>query len=149
MRRITVIAAAGVFMLAASVTIAVSAGADDAPLRVAQADDAAAADLLTELIAEGEDLYARNCAGCHGAEGEGTVGPRLATGPAPDFVQSSVVKSAGSLAAQILSGNPDRGMPALGGNLTDREVAAIGTYVRNSWGNDFGILPETSVATRR
>lgn len=146
MRRITVIAATGVFILAAPIAIAVSAGADDAPIRVAQADDDA---LLAALIAEGEDLYDTYCAGCHGDDGEGTLGPRLATGPAPDFVQSSVVKSAGSLAAQILSGNPDRGMPALGGNLDDREVSAIGTYVRNSWGNEFGILPETSVATRR
>ncbi|MHA1560452.1 MAG: c-type cytochrome [Alphaproteobacteria bacterium] len=146
MKRITVIAATGAFILAAPIAIAVSAGADDAPIRVTQADDAA---LLAALIAEGEDLYDTYCAGCHGDAGEGTAGPRLATGPAPDFVQSSVVKSAGSLAAQILSGNPDRGMPAFGGNLSDREVAAIGTFVRNSWGNDFGILPETSVATRR
>jgi len=151
MKRITVIAATGAFILAAPIAIAVSAGADDAPIRVAQADDAA---LLAALIDEGEDLYSTWCAGCHGVDGEGTAGPRLATGPSPDFIQSSVVKSAGSLAAQILGGNPDRGMPALGGNLTDREVSAIGTYVRNSWGpegegNDFGILPETSVATRR
>ena len=146
MKRITVIAAAGAFILAAPIAIAVSAGANDAPIRVAQADDTA---LLAALVAEGEDLYDTYCAGCHGGEGEGTTGPRLGTGPSPDFVQSSVVKSAGSFAAQMLGGNPDRGMPAFGGNLTDREVAAIGTFVRNSWGNDFGILPETSVANRR
>jgi mono/diheme cytochrome c family protein len=45
--------------------------------------------------------------------------------------------------AQILGGDEERGMPPFDGSLEDRQVAAIATFVRNSWGNEFGVvLPE-------
>jgi len=39
-------------------------------------------------------------------------------------------------------------MPAFP-NLTDREIAAVATYIRNSWGNEYGIAREASVAFAR
>lgn len=142
MKKYLVAAAAGALTITASVALATSA---NGKIQVAQADDDA--ELFAALMEEGEDLYARWCGGCHGADGGGGTGPRLT--PSDDGTPNATVSRAGSLAAQILSGNPDRGMPALGSNLSDREVSAIGTFVRNSWGNDLGILPENSVATRR
>ena len=67
---------------------------------------------------------------------------------APALAGNGFVASAGSVAAQILAGNPDRGMPAFD-RLSDREIAAIATFVRNSWGNEYGLVRESTVTNRR
>lgn len=85
---------------------------------------------LTELMTTGEGVFSNNCAACHGAEGQGQVGPRLAGNSnldRPEFV-----------ANRIINGFPQHGMPAFRDQLSDEEVASAATYVRNSWGNDFG-----------
>ena len=41
---------------------------------------------------------------------------------------------------QILWGVSDHGMPAFADLLTDREIAAAATFVRNSWTNNYGIV---------
>lgn len=85
-------------------------------------------------MAEGGPLYGRNCAACHGAEGQGGAGDRL--------VGSPMVATVGGSVNQILSGSPERGMPPFA-RLNDREIAAIATYMRNSWGNAYGpVTPE-------
>jgi len=109
-----------------------------APTPEPEADDAA---LMAALMEEGETNYSRNCSGCHGREGGGGVGPALAG--------NSFLSSSGAIVGQILVGNPEHGMPAFAGDLNDREIASIATYVRNSWGNDYGIVRETAVAIRR
>lgn len=100
----------------------------------------AAADLPT-LVAEGGPLYARNCAPCHGATGGGGAGPALAG--------NSFVASISAVLNQIFLGNDARGMPPFT-RLTDREVAAISNYVRNSFGNAYPdlVTPEQAAATR-
>jgi len=40
-------------------------------------------------------------------------------------------------------------MPAFGGQFDDQQVAAIVTYIRNSWGNDFGPVSPDEVAAKR
>jgi mono/diheme cytochrome c family protein len=109
---------------------------------VAQADDAA---LLAALIAEGEPLYNQNCAVCHLADGAGATGPRLAVGPAGP---NPFLNSGTAVAFQIINGYMDHGMPPFG-HLSNREVAAIATYVRNSWGNTFGVTTEATAAAAR
>jgi mono/diheme cytochrome c family protein len=100
------------------------------------------AQLLAALIDEGDDAFHRvGCSGCHGNDGEGGVGPMLAGN---DYlaVRSAVV-------AQIM--NPDTehgGMPAFA-HLSDREIAAVATYIRNAWGNEYGIVPEEIIALFR
>ncbi len=89
------------------------------------------------LYRDGGPLFERNCSGCHGHNGEGIVGPELAGNP---FVGSN-----SAIINQILEGNTDHGMPPFRGNLTAPQIAAIATYVRNSWGNDFGITSEETV----
>jgi mono/diheme cytochrome c family protein len=39
-------------------------------------------------------------------------------------------------------------MPPFNG-LSDRQVAAVATYIRNSWGNEFGIVTEAQIAAYR
>jgi mono/diheme cytochrome c family protein len=107
----------------------------------ASAQDADAA-LLAELVAEGDEIFhSVGCSGCHGAEGGGGAGPELAG--------NSALSSAGHVISMVLYGNAEHGMPPFISLLTDREIAAVGTYVRNSWGNSFGIVREASVAPRR
>ncbi|MAN76786.1 MAG: hypothetical protein CML24_06240 [Rhizobiales bacterium] len=96
---------------------------------------------LAILMEEGETVYTNNCAACHGAEGEGGAGPAL--------VNSAVVESRSAVIYQILFGAMDHGMPAFGPILSDREVAAVSTYMRNVWENEEGIVLPRSVELRR
>jgi mono/diheme cytochrome c family protein len=40
-------------------------------------------------------------------------------------------------------------MPAFGDRFSDREIAAVGTYVRNAWTNEFGAISEEEVSALR
>src|SRR5690606_24215571 len=103
--------------------------------------DGAGEELLATLFAEGQPLYAQHCAVCHGADGRGVIGPPL--------VDSGMVAAEGGAIEMILWGFEDHGMPAFGGLLNDRQIAAIATYVRNAWTNDFGIATPEEVAQAR
>lgn len=85
-------------------------------------------DMETQM-AEGAELYADNCVACHGANGEGGIGFRLDGNP--------VLQSAGGVAGMIITGYLEHGMPPFG-HLSNEEIAAITTYVRNSWSNAYG-----------
>jgi predicted lipoprotein with Yx(FWY)xxD motif/cytochrome c5 len=97
--------------------------------------------LVEDLVAEGEPIFTSICATCHGAEGEGLVGPRL------DGNQN--VGRASNVINTILYGRTHGGMPAFGDQFSDREVAAVGTFVRNSWSNEFGAISEEEVNALR
>ncbi|MEW6648294.1 MAG: c-type cytochrome [Pseudomonadota bacterium] len=73
----------------------------------------------------GAELYAQNCAVCHGADGRGGVGVPLAL---PSFLPSV---SDDYLIATIRHGRPGRVMPAFS-QLSDAEVRAIVAHLR-SW----------------
>ena len=45
----------------------------------------------------------------------------------------------------ILDGYGSHGMPAFRTALSVREVAAVTTFVRNSWGNEYGMTTEAIV----
>ena len=88
----------------------------------------------------GEAIYNERCAACHTVAGEGIVGlfPRLNGAP---LVQQS---QATSLIRVVLEGS--RGvttdgaptgpaMPSFAWQLSDADVAAVVTYIRNAWGN--------------
>jgi len=95
---------------------------------------------VDELMATGGPLFAGVCAACHGPEGQGGVGPRLDG--------NGNLRSALGIIGPILWGFPPN-MPAFGGQLSDEEVAAIATYVRNSWSNEFGGVLPREVTNRR
>ena len=96
-------------------------------------------ELFADLMDEGKGVYERkaDCDFCHGANGEGTG--------APGLVGNEYLRANASLVGLILGGYESHGMPAFAGRLTNREVAAVATYVRNSWGNEFGITTEATV----
>jgi PQQ-dependent dehydrogenase (s-GDH family) len=94
---------------------------------------------LAALIAAGQPEYAANCSACHGVNGQGGAGAVLAGDPNLSdaaFVASVIVHGMGY-------------MPPIGADLSDEVVAQIGSYIRNSWGNDFGPLTPEDVAAQR
>jgi mono/diheme cytochrome c family protein len=97
---------------------------------------------IDELIDEGGPLFEDNCSVCHGTRGEGT-------GNGPTLGGNTNVKDRALVVNQVLWGDSDHGMPSFVDVLNDREIAAIATFVRNSWGNDYGIVFPRSVELRR
>lgn len=96
---------------------------------------------LALLLEDGRRFYASNCAACHGPEGRGGVGPRVA--------DNSIVNNTQFTVERILNGFPDHGMPAFRDILDDHQIAAITTFIRGSFGNDYGPVTEEEVAARR
>ncbi len=102
------------------------------------------AKLDKDVQAHGEALYKDHCATCHGANGEGGVGPQgavyvplagngkvLLETPA-NFIH--IVVNGGF--PPTTAGNPrPYGMPPFGPLLKDEEIAVLATWVRNAWGN--------------
>ena len=109
MKRMAILVVAG---------LALSLGAS-----VLQAQAAAAPD--------GAQLYARNCASCHGANG--VPNPAMVTrlGAIPDFTSAQVM---GALADSTLIGAVTNGkgrtMPAYRTRMTPEQVRAVVTYVK-------------------
>lgn len=92
-----------------------------------------------QLLQEGAVLYTTNCAPCHRANGEGNLDrfPALA-GSA--FVTNQVPTP---LIRTVLYG---RGvMPGFAPALNATEIAAVLSYVRNSWGNEASLIQATDV----
>jgi mono/diheme cytochrome c family protein len=91
----------------------------------------------------GAKLYGEQCASCHGERGEGAAGiyPALAGNRSVTMADSANLLRTmlrGGF-APATAGNPRPfGMPPFAGVLNDRELAAIASHVRNSWGNSAG-----------
>ena len=98
------------------------------------------AELEPHVRLRGEQVYHDHCEDCHGADGTGTVGacPALAGNRAVTMTSTAnpirVVLGGGYLPAT--AGNPrPHGMPPFAQMLGDADIAAVLSYVRNSWGN--------------
>jgi cytochrome c oxidase subunit 2 len=86
---------------------------------------------MDELMERGEAVYNVNCLACHGANGEGGVGPAIAGGAV----------STGDLGHHLdigINGVPGTAMQAFGGQLNDVDMAAVITFQRNAFGNNMG-----------
>jgi mono/diheme cytochrome c family protein len=92
------------------------------------------------VMKAGAQVYADQCSGCHTPNGAGTAGLF------PTLAHSPVVQQADpiTLLRVVLRGTRSVGtpgaptaaaMPQFGWLLKDDEVAAVLTYIRNSWGN--------------
>jgi len=142
------IAATGQLAYAIQIPQEVATADDAAPAdEAAPGDEAAPADeagpaegdaALEELMGEGASVYSSNCEACHGAEGEGGAGPALAG--------SQLLSSIGTIARQVIDGGER--MPSFS-QLSDRQIAAVATFIRNSWDNEFGIVTEEDIASWR
>lgn len=129
----------GIGLVVGGVILAVLAGwryADTASTVAASAD----------IIAQGRQIYADQCAACHGADLEGQPDwrTRLASGrlPAPphdesghtwhhpDEVLFRIVKEG---TAAVVGGGYESDMPGFAGVLNDAEIRAVLDYIKSTW----------------
>lgn len=89
-------------------------------------------------LGTGETVYNNHCAMCHGKEGQGGVGEELADNR--DLADTSHV------IRRIVKGNAP--MPPFN-YLSDEEVASVASYIRSTWGNDFGEVSAAQVQEQR
>jgi len=110
--------------------------------------DATKTSVDRDRFARGRGDYIDQCAGCHMENGEGLAGVF------PPLKGNNVVQASdpGTLVHIILSGAKTAttvkkptglAMPAFDWKLDDDQVAAVATYLRNSWGN---LAPPVSAA---
>jgi mono/diheme cytochrome c family protein len=97
-------------------------------------------DLDAGVMKSGSAVYADQCAACHASDGSGIEGlfpmlkgSALVQSIDPSSVLHVVLRGARSAATDPAPTAP--AMPSFGWTLTDFEVAAVATYVRNAWGN--------------
>lgn len=90
----------------------------------------AEAPTLEALLAAGQPIYEANCAECHSKTGGGRVGP--------SFLGNDRIGNDGPVIRQLRAGGTD--MPSFGSRLSPEEILTVGTYIRNSWGNSYGVL---------
>lgn len=72
--------------------------------------------------AAAKELFASHCAGCHGAEGKGGIGPDLTV------ASLKFGRTEAAIGESIRSGRPD-GMPAFGNQLSAEEIAGLTAFV--------------------
>lgn len=76
-----------------------------------------------EHIAKGKEIFAQNCASCHGPEAKGLVGPNLTDntwihGGKPEDIQNTITKGVAA-----------KGMPTWGPILGNEKVADVATFI--------------------
>ena len=86
----------------------------------------------------GEQRFVEVCSACHGLQGKGAVGP--------DLAGNSSLKSAQYVVTTLLHGREV--MPAFS-LYPDRDLAAISSYIRSSWGNRYGAVKPAQVQKLR
>lgn len=93
---------------------------------------------VNQLIGEGKKEFADDCSVCHGDSGGGTVGPKLDG--------NSKLADTGRILHQIIHGSAH--MPSWA-QLSDEQIAAVATYIRTAWSNDFGPVSPSAVGANR
>ena len=108
----------------------------------------------SEQMRMGANVYSANCTACHNSDGKGIphLAASLADNPAlmaPDASSLITTVLQGGRGA-VTHGNPTSGaMPPFAWKLSDKQVAATMTYIRNSWGNAAPAVTEQDVAEKR
>jgi mono/diheme cytochrome c family protein len=105
---------------------------------------------LRGQMEQGEQIYRKYCEECHGASGQGVPGiyPPLAGN------RSVIMASPLNTVRSVLNGgypattkgNPQPyGMPPFQQILRDNEVALVVSYIRNTWGNNGGLVTAVDI----
>ena len=113
------------------------------------------------LYREGATIFQReaHCATCHmtNGQGNGVVYPTLVGSPWVTGSEERLIKIAlhgmwGKLTVRGKTYDPERGVPpmtAFRDLLSDKELAAVLTFVRNTWGNEASVISHKTVAKVR
>jgi mono/diheme cytochrome c family protein len=106
------------------------------------------------VMAAGAAIYADLCSACHEMSGRGVpyLIPDLAASAAvasrePTTLLRVVLQGADTVATKDEPTAPQ--MPSYGWQLTDEQIAAVGTYLRNSWGHAASAISAHDVSSAR
>lgn len=123
------------------------------PPRAPQAEPTTPLD-TRPILAQGAKVYAERCADCHGKDGNGVPGvyPPLNGNSSvnePTGINAVRVVLLGGF-APVTAGNPrPYSMPPFAQQLNDSDVAAVVTYIRQSWSNRAPLVMERDVIKYR
>lgn len=89
----------------------------------------------------GERFYSANCSACHYRDGTGIpqIAASLTDNPAimaqdPSSILTTILQ--GGRRRAVTRDNPtSAAMPSFAWKLSDKQIAAVTTYIRNSWGH--------------
>jgi len=118
----------------------------DQILSTADSDEA----MKKDVMLRGGVLYKTHCMDCHGSQGEGFASayPPLRGNHSLQMYSIAnplrIILAGGFAPATQLNSRP-YSMPPFGPVLTDAEIAAVLSYVRNSWGNKGAIVTSAEV----
>lgn len=104
--------------------------------------------------AAGKATFDKHCSACHGDDGEGhdgiyppLVGNSTVTEPSGTNAIRSVLLGG---FPPVTKGNPEPySMPPYAGSLSDKEIAAVVNYIRQSWGNQGTAVDDATVTYLR
>lgn len=118
---------------------------------VAKPDAVAASERVMQT---GKQVFETQCAACHVSDGTGIrrMIPALANNPqvnSPDPASLLNVVLKGTVGPMTHTNPTGAGMPAFAEKLTDDNIAAALTYIRNSWGNAAAPVESNTVAKAR
>jgi mono/diheme cytochrome c family protein len=107
-----------------------------------------------KVMRAGAAIYKDSCVACHkdSGAGESRLFPRLSGSALVQSDDSTTlvrVVLQGSRAVGTSSAPTAPAMPAFDWRLDDAQVAAVLTYIRNSWGNAAAPVPASSIANQR
>ena len=99
-------------------------------------------------------LYAKHCAACHGMDGNGVAGVYPPLNGNTSVTEPTGINAIRSVLlggfAPATAGNPmPYSMPPFAPQLNDDDVAAVVTYIRQSWSNQAGVVQPGEVRTYR
>jgi mono/diheme cytochrome c family protein len=107
-----------------------------------------------KLIQAGQAIYIDNCSACHRSNGEGLPGmfpPLKGDATVQDREPTTVIRLIldGAHAAVTDARPTPLSMPAFDWKLTNDQIAAVTSYVRNSWGNSAPTVSASEVQSLR
>ncbi len=139
---------AGVFFLGANLG---NIGPDPWPKAAMAGGDVVPVD---EPALDGAPIYANRCAVCHQADGAGIPGtfPPLSnsewvTGSSDNVVRVVLTGLQGPI--DVAGQSYNSAMPGLAAQLSDEEIAAVSSHIRNSFGNSASSVSAADVARIR
>jgi mono/diheme cytochrome c family protein len=92
----------------------------------------------------GAAIYVNVCAACHQPDAKGAEG----AGAYPALARNPELASGDYVLRVVLNGL--RGMPPVGGMMTDQQVADVINYIRTHFGNDYhDLVPAAAVKAAR
>jgi cytochrome c oxidase cbb3-type subunit III len=115
--------------------ISMQEAADKAKEREAKMKDFVSAETITalntpEALGAGKGIYTTNCVACHGAGGEGGVGPNLTD----DFwIHGGGIKNIFKL---ITDGAPSKGMISWKSQLSPKQIQQVASYIMTMQGTN-------------